>query len=366
MTATTLTLTAVGWMAGTVLLWRVRTPPPATGTGPDATVSVVIPARDEQGRLPRLLASLAQQTTSPLEVLVVDDGSTDQTAAVGRAGGARVISAPPPPVGWLGKPWACHVGAGVAQGGSLLFLDADTWLAPDGVARLAGAQRELAPAGLLSVQPFHAVRRPYEQLSAFCNLVPFMASGAASARVASSSPVAFGPCLFTAASDLAEVGGFAAVRDQIVEDAALAHAYRRAGRPVRCLSGGRTVAFRMYPGGLASLIEGWTKNLAGGARWASPLALLGSVAWVCAGMSVTTEAVTQPSLGVAVAWFALSGQVFWMLRRLGSFHWTTAAVFPVPLVVFVALFLRSAVLRLAGRPVRWRGRRIDARRGTMR
>jgi 4,4'-diaponeurosporenoate glycosyltransferase len=348
-----------GWLAGLVLLWRVRTPPRATVAGLAAAVSVVIPARNEAHNLPRLLASLQAQREGPLEVLVVDDGSVDGTASVARAAGVGVLDAGPPPTGWLGKPWACHQGAAAARGDVLLFLDADTWLAPDGVARLA-AVHQAGAGGLLSVQPFHRVERPYEQLSAVCNVVPVLASGMAAPGNPRPS-VAFGPCLVTRATALAAVGGFAAVRDQIVEDAALARAFRGAGRPVRCLGGGDTVSFRMYPDGVRSLVQGWTKNLAGGATGVAPLALVGAALWVTAGLSVTVAAVTTPTGAVAVAWAALAAELWWMLRRLGTFHPLTAVLFPVPLLAFVGLFVRSSVLRLARRPVTWRDRRIDPR-----
>ena len=195
----------------------------------------------------------------------MDDGSTDATAAIARAAGARVLTAPRPPEGWLGKPWACHTGHPRRRGERLLFLDADTWLAPDALARLVAAHDAAGSDGLLSVQPFHVVERPYEQLSAVCNTVPILASGIAAIRPPPFGPVAFGPCLLTGAADLAAVGGFAAVAGEVVEDAALAHAYAAAGRRVRCLGGGDAVRFRMYPDGVRSLVEGWTKNLAGGA-----------------------------------------------------------------------------------------------------
>lgn len=360
MTAPSYALVVAGWVAGTILLWRVRTPPASSGSGLAATVSVVIPARNEERNLPRLLASLAAQVEPPLEVLVVDDDSDDRTPALARAGGVGVVESGPVPDGWLGKPWACQRGVDAASGERLLFLDADTWMAPDGIARLVAAQIDLAPAGLLSVQPFHQVERAYEQLSAVCNVVPVLASGMAAPGDPRPS-VAFGPCLVTGADALAASGGFAAVRGEIVEDAALARAYRAAGRPVRCLGGGATVAFRMYPDGVGSLVEGWTKNLSGGAMRVAPPALIGAVLWVTAGLSVSLEAVTDPAPAVLAAYLAIAVQLWWMLRRLGSFHWLTAALFPLPLLAFVALFLRSMLLRLARRPVAWRGRRIATR-----
>jgi 4,4'-diaponeurosporenoate glycosyltransferase len=354
-------LVVAGWLAGALLMWRVRTPPATTATGLAGSVSVVIPARNEEQNLPRLLASLDAQTEPPLEVLVVDDDSVDRTAAVARAAGVGVVEAGAPPAGWLGKPWACHQGVDAASGERLLFLDADTWLAADGLARLVAVHDDLTPDGLLSVQPFHHVERPYEHLSAVCNVVPVLASGMAAPGDPHPS-IAFGPCLLARADALDAAGGFGAVRGEVVEDAALAHAFRRAGRPVRCLGGGSTVSFRMYPDGIGSLVEGWTKNLSGGALRVAPLALLGAALWVTAGLSVTVDAVTEPTVAVLVAWVAVAMQVWWMLRRLGSFHWLSAILFPIPLLAFVALFLRSLVLRLTRRPVSWRGRRIATHR----
>lgn len=363
MSRTTVAILAGGWLAGVVLLWRVRTPAPSGGEpSVAASVSVVVPARDEAHNLPRLLSSLQGQTVAPLEVVVVDDGSTDATAAVAADHGAVVVATEPLPAGWAGKPWACATGVDAARGTVLLLLDADTSLSSDGVARLSAAHCALVPDGLLSVQPFHETERAYEQLSAFPNVVSMLASGTAALRPARSPGVAFGPCLVTSADALAAVGGFAAVAGQSIEDIALARAYQGDDRPVRCLGGGDVVRFRMYPDGWRSLVEGWSKNLSGGARRARPLPMLGAVLWVCAAVSAAIEVVVWSTPWAAVAYAALAGQLAWMLRRLGSFRWWTWALFPGALAAFVALFVRSLVLRVVRRQVTWRGRRIDVRK----
>ena len=89
---------------------------PATGTpaGGTTSVSVVVPARDEELTLPALLSSVAEQLPEVREVVVVDDASRDDTAGAARAGGARVLPAGSPPPGWTGKAWACHTGAAAA------------------------------------------------------------------------------------------------------------------------------------------------------------------------------------------------------------------------------------------------------------
>ena len=87
---------------------------------------MIIPARNEAHNLPRLLESLASQSVQPREVIVVDDGSTDDTAEIARRHGAEVLVSKPLPEGWRGKPWACHQGAEAASGDLLCFVDADT------------------------------------------------------------------------------------------------------------------------------------------------------------------------------------------------------------------------------------------------
>lgn len=359
MSAATTLLVVLGWSAGLVLASRPhrldaeRVHPTAAGC---TTVSVVIPARDEERSLPPLLASLASQDDPPAEVIVVDDGSGDATVSVARAAGATVIIASAPPPGWAGKPWACHLGAARAGGERLVFLDADTRLAPDGLARLAAAHERRAPQGLLSVQPHHHVAATYEHLSLFANVVPALAAGLLGPAATPVSRVAFGPCLVTTATALQAVGGFAAVRGEVLEDAALARAYGRAGRTVVSLLGGRTVWFRMHPDGLRQLVEGWTRTLAGGARQASAALVAGSALWIAGLGAAAVWAARAPSPASMLAWAISAAQVGVLARRVGTCRPWAAALYPIPLLGFLVLFLRSALHWAIRRRVRWRGR----------
>ena len=190
--------------------------------------------------------------------------------------------------------------------------------------------------------------------------------------------MAFGPCLLTSRADYERAGGHAAVRGEILDDVQLAAAYHRAGLPVRCAVGGRSIRMRSYPGGLRQLADGWTKNFASGASAAAPGPTLAAVLWVSAHHAVAVGArprarrgghragrgpwptVTRScgrSPGSAVAW-----QLRSLLRRIGSFRWWTWALFPAPLLAFDVVFARSAALTVVRRSVRWRGREVRPRR----
>jgi len=312
-------------------------------------LSVVVPARNEEHNLPTLLRSLAAQPGNRPEIIVVDDGSTDRTAARAREEGATVIASRPLPQGWRGKTWACHQGAEVAEGDWLLFLDADTWLEPNGLRAILAAGTQNG-GGAFSVGPYHAVRQPYEQLSLFFNLN--MIAGTVPSGL-------FGPMLLIDRASYQRVGGHASVRGRILENVRFASECRAAGVPTRSAIGRGLLSFRMYPNGLRELIEGWTKGFASGAGQTPRVTLLLLIGWMVGLM-------LPPLLGVATGDWARSGglyalcaaQVAWVGRQVGTFRWYTGLLYPVPLLFFFAVFARSALR--SGKTVRWKGRDLRA------
>jgi 4,4'-diaponeurosporenoate glycosyltransferase len=334
-------------------------------------LSVVIPARNEAAPLPALLASLRTQTLLPDEVIVVDDHSSDATAAKAAGAGATVISPPPLPAGWLGKSWACHHGAAAASGELLLFLDADVVLDPPALAALVA--RHGAAGGMISVQPEHRPVAAYEQLSAVCNIVSLMGTGAFTARPLRPPDMAFGPCLLVGRGDYDRIGGHAhpAVRLQVAEDIAMARQLRAAGGSVTLRSGGDLVGFRMYPGGRRQLVEGWTKMIGNGGRltwWPLQLligvwvtgALLGARRGLAAFRLLTGRGGRRRAAGDLAVYAAWVAEMAWLMRRVGRWHRLTPVLFPAPLAAMVALFARSVGLIARHRPARWRGRDVPA------
>ena len=355
-----------GWLAGWWLLWRLPGLDPTRPRGADGRrtkrIAVVVPARNEAETLPLLLSDLAGQTQPPDEIIVVDDGSVDATAAMAAAGGATVLTAGDPPEGWAGKPWACWTGSRATTAPRLVFLDADVRLAPDALARLLATHDRTG--GLLSVEPSHVVGRRMEGLSLVPNIVTMAGTGTFTPRP-TAAIVAFGPCLVCDHDDYRAAGGHAAVRQAVAEDAALAQRFRAAGLAVTIRAGRDAVTFRMYPRGVRPLLEGWTKNLAVGAGAAPPHAVGLTAAWVAAMLaSPAVMAWLGATSAALIVYGAIAGQVAWMARRLGRFGTWPVLLYPLVTLVFVALYGWSVVQVHVRGSVTWRGRRIAVGRAS--
>lgn len=353
-------LLITGWLAGWILLWRL---PTLDRRAPASAhrVSVIIPARNEADRLPLLLESLRTQTRPPDEVIVVDDHSTDATAAVAAAfPGVTLVPAADMPPGWTGKSWACDTGVRHAAGDALVFLDADVELAPDALSALVATWEPHG--GLLSVQPHHHIVRPVEALSLPFNVIALMGLGVGSLVPPRHGWGAAGPCMITSRTAYEASGGHRAVRRAVAEDLALADRFVDSGQPVQVRSGAGDVRFRMYRN-LPGLFEGWSKNVATGARRTPVLRSIGIGLWVTS-LLVAVGAVfggavpAVSGLAAVSVLYALVGlQVAVLGRRVGHFG-PAAAAWPVLAVFFVAVFTWSAGRTFVLRQVRWSGRTL--------
>lgn len=353
----------VGWLLGFLILWRIPLVRRTPAGSPGRRVSVIIPARNEEAALGRLLASLFAQKSGADEVWVVDDHSSDGTAELAQRAGARVLAAPELPAGWLGKPWACLQGARAASGDVLVFLDADTWLEEDGLAALVAAQEESG--GLVSVQPDHRMERGVERLAAFFNLITLAGLGSFTLlgeRVRPSG--GFGPCLVCARDDYFRVGGHARGRADVVEGIPVGRAFQEAGLPVTNLGGRGVLCFRMYADGLGQMVGGLAKSFASGSRAVPAWLLAAIILWVAGGVSVTRNLVSVSLAGAETLplWIALdlayAVQLRRLLARIGNFGWWPALLFQLPLAFFLGVFGLSLVQTLGRRRVRWKGRDV--------
>lgn len=358
-----------GWILGWAAFGRPRFPRRGSTPEPGLPMAIVVPARNESHSLPLLLGDLEEWRPAGAEVVVVDDASEDDTAEVaGRFPFVTVVHSDGPPPGWCGKPWACQLGADETDAPLLCFLDADVRLGPGALELMAAQARRRG--GLVSIQPWHATARPYEQASALFNIISVMGigmGGSLTGRPPRPSG-AFGPAMTTMRSDYDLVGGHAAVASEVVEDIALARAYREHDREVAVIPGRGLVSYRMYPNGFRSLLDGWTKNFALGAGSTPLWKLIAVVMWLIGMGTVLTWSVDAATghvgwLGPAAMWLAFSWQLRSMFRVVGSFGWLTAVAFPLLLAVFFVVFFRSLWMTLVRRQVRWRGRTLSVGAG---
>lgn len=337
---------------------RAARPPLRAGTQRPgtATVSVLIPARDEAARIGPCVAA-ARADPSVTEVIVVDDESTDQTAAVAARVGARVISGRPLPPGWVGKQWALQQGLGVARGEFVLTLDADTRPRPGLAAALVGALAD-GPFDLVSAGPRFACGSAAEQAlhaAMLATLVYRFGPIGPAAQPAPHRLVINGQCLLARRAALAAAGGFAPVRRYLTDDIALGRSLAQRGWRIGFLDGHHLLDVDMHDS-VAGVCRDWGRSLpmadVTAARWqAADLALLGlttalPLARLTAGRSTALD------LGL----LAVRGALLVPLRRC---YTRPGPGFYCSPLADVAVFLRLAGATV--RPVRtWRGRRYPA------
>jgi cellulose synthase/poly-beta-1,6-N-acetylglucosamine synthase-like glycosyltransferase len=341
----------------------------ATADG-SRTVSVIVPARNEAHNLPALLGSLAALDRRPDEILVVDDGSTDDTAAIARAAGAKVLSPPPLPAGWAGKPWACATGARAARGELLLFTDADTVHGPGSLGAAIAALEE-GDADLVSVVPSHLAVSSWERLQGIFQLLLLVATRAG-AFVGRRAPAARGERAFCIGQYLLfrraayeALGGHDPVRARVAEDLAFCRLVRARGGRYRLLARPGLLGVRMYPEGLRGFVAGWRRNFRegiGAAGLTGALEITALIGWLL-GLPIALVAAFASGRGreglVLLALYAATAALVAAHQPLvGRFSRRAALAYPLFAGLFVLVSALAALDALAGRPIVWKGRNI--------
>jgi hypothetical protein len=341
--------------------------PLSVADAPDApAISVLIPARNEERSIVAAVESALASRGATVEVVVLDDHSTDGTRALVDAIGrrdarVRLLSAPPLPAGWCGKQHACHVLSGAARHDLLAFLDADVRLESDGLARLAGFLGT-SGADLVSGVPLQETGSLLERL--VIPLIHFVLLGflpLVGMRRSRKSRYAAGcgQLFLTRREAYQAVGGHAVIRTTLHDGIRLPHAYRAAGRVTDLCDATDLARCRMYRSG-GELWHGLAKNAteglaAPGLIVPATLVLLGGqvlpvVLLACAGW-LSAMAAALAGLAAALAWLPrLLGVLLFRQSLLG------AVLHPVGVLVLLAIQWYALGRCLVGRPATWKGR----------
>jgi glycosyltransferase involved in cell wall biosynthesis len=230
-------------------------------------LSVLIPARNEEANIGRLLGSLKALSYENAEIIVYDDGSADNTSFIIKEcsltdSRIRYISGGGLPSGWTGKNYACRSLAAEAKGDFLLFLDADVTAGNDLLRRSVSyaVRNDLT---LLSIFPGQEMQTAGEKI-----VVPFMFRMLLSMLPLvlvrrcpwSSFSAANGQMMLFRKADYSRCGFHEAVREYMAEDIEIMRAVKRAGLKGDTLVGGDEITCRMYTG-YHDAINGFSRNI---------------------------------------------------------------------------------------------------------
>jgi GT2 family glycosyltransferase len=332
-------------------------------SAPAERISAIVPARDEQTSIAACLDALLQQP-EVLEIIVVNDQSSDRTAEIvrermQRESRIKLIATDGVPQGWVGKNNAAARGAMLATQAWLLFVDADAELLPGACARAIEIANE-ANAGLVSFSPEQLTAKWYEKALIpfiFCRLArkfPYAAVNDAKSSIAAAN----GQFLMIHRSVYDAIGGHSAVCGEILEDVAIAKRVKAAGYPLRFVPGAGVVRARMYRS-FGAMWQGWKKNiyrLMGG----TPAALRAELGDVFPSIPFL--------LIVFGLWYPLAlfaGVLLLLLRQLRYGTELTRNQYPFVLILYYvpAVLLYAAVLLASYRGHRggrlaWKGRDV--------
>jgi len=342
-------------------------------------VSVIVPARNEARNIARCVRSLLDTHYPAIEVIVVDDHSSDDTARLARATGdgdqrLRVLDSPTLPNGWFGKQWACATGVADARGQLLLFTDADTEHGADLLTRTVNVLQGDA-ADLVSVVGRQEMRSFWERLLQpqvfWMLLARYGGTESVSRARRAEDVIANGQYLLMRRAAYEEVGGHEAVRDLVAEDLALAQRFHRAGLRVRLVRADAQLSTHMYAS-LAELIAGWGKNVYAGGIYAMPGGRIGRLLFPFV-LPLVPLLTFLPVLALPLALAGALGSswLVWasICAALNLVYWAViyrgfeqspwyALLYPLGAAMVLYIIVR-AIFR--GRSVGWKGREYIAR-----
>lgn len=335
-------------------------------------VSLLIPARNEQAGIEDTLQRALAQQDVELEVLVLDDNSTDGTGEVVQRLARqdhrlKLLPGRPLPSGWSGKQFACQQLADAASHEELVFLDADVHLKPDAVIRAIRLRRRMQ-LDLLSGFPLQRAETPGERL-----LIPlinyillcYLPFPAMRGSTSLSACAGCGQLFVTGRTAWRLAGGHAAIRRSLHDGVMLPRAYRRAGLMTDVFDASDMASVRMYQG-LQQTWQGLAKNATEGfanSRLILPVTALMTAAHVLPFVLMPLiwfESGPSWAMGTATAAAGLSLLTRAAVAAWFDRQWLVVPLHPVSIILFLSLQWFAWIRSLRGSASQWRGRSYTA------
>jgi glycosyltransferase involved in cell wall biosynthesis len=324
-------------------------------------VSVLIPARNEEKNIAKLLSDLLSQTYQNIEIIVFNDLSTDKTAEIVEHFCAtdtrvRLINSEALPEGWLGKNYACYSLAKQAAGDFFLFLDADVRIKGDVIPRVISfAQREHL--GLISIFPMQIIQSIGEKITVpnmnyiLLSLLPLvLVRKSKNPALAAAN----GQFMFFEAQGYQKLQPHERVKKDKVEDISIARIYKNQGVPMACLVGDDTIQCRMYEG-FWDAVNGFSKNVTAFFGNSFVLALM---FWVIT------------SFGFLVALYSLPLVLFWgfvlaylatrmIISKISHQNVGVNLLYLIPQQIACGIFIYRAQVNKFAKNYQWKDRSIS-------
>jgi hypothetical protein len=344
---------------GVVNLFLVR--PPEGRTPEGSLVSILIPARNEEANIAACVEAALASRGVAVDVVVMDDGSTDRTAEILRSLAAqdarlRVETAPPLPPGWTGKVHACARLAEAARGTHFLFIDADVRLAPEAAALMAGHAARSGAAMVTGV-PRQVIGSLGEALTVpMINflLLGYLPGGGRAFTRRPELAAACGQLVLVTRTGYEAAGGHGAIRGLLHDGLQLARRMRAQGLGTEIVEGAGLATCRMYPN-FAEAWAGFSKNAHEG--MATPVGLPIWTVLLAGAHLWPFMLLPAPAALLALALvFALRAAITLRVRE----PWWTVPLHPLTVAVALAIQWTAFTRRLMGRPAGWKGRAYQA------
>ena len=224
--------------------------------------------------------------------------------------------------------------------------------------------------GVITVQPYHRVKNLYENFATYFNLVLMGSMNAFTPLQRRAKPIgAFGPCLLCDRKSYFSIDGHGSAKSKVLEDLEMGKKFIKNRISVFCFGGKGTIDFRMYPYGIKSVVNGFSRGFSSGAKSTSILNLILIVLWISVSFYPLTlffESAFNFNLiafitGV-VFYIAYAMQLNWMLRRIGNFSPVVPLFFPVFVMFFIIIFLWSIIANIFKINIKWKDRTINHRK----
>lgn len=334
-------------------------------------ISVLIPARNEEENISKCVSSLLNQDYPDFELIVLDDNSTDNTWEIlqelaRRNNRLKIIKGKPLPDDWLGKHWACQQLSEEADGELLLFVDADTTHQPE-MLKFAASAMHKEKAALISVLPQQIVISWSELLSIPAFYLGMLCGVPLGLTRLQRNPLLFaclGQFLMFRKEAYLAAGGYASVRQNIVDDLAIGRRIQSMGLCYRLLDGHRLIYCRMY-NNFEQVWKGLTKSTFATFNFNPFLIIFVYLLVILIFLSPLVIILMAPAIPNMYSVILIAAGIAllliiatWLISNLRfRFPLYLVLTYPASVIFMVIIAVASMVLTMQGKAI-WKGRRL--------